>query len=297
MLRNTFQHIPKIGPVTEWQLWESGILSWDEALDGGIERAALRKRLVQGIVESLERLELEDARWFGDRLPPGECWRLFPEFRDSVAYIDIETTGTSLDWGGEITTIALWDGSELRSYVNGENLRDFQDDILDYKLLVTYNGKPFDVPIIESWFNTTLPHAHIDLRFVLGSLGIRGGLKGCEKQFGLDRGELDGVDGYYAVLFWREYCRTGSPQALETLLAYNALDVVNLERLMLEAYNLKVEETPFALTHPLEIPETTVTIPFTPDTATVERAREYMIGRFYGGNMSGETPSSSGPWI
>lgn len=47
---------------------------------------------------------------------------------------------------------------------------------------------------------STMPHAHIDLRYVLASLGYRGGLKGCERQLGLDRQELQDVDGFFSLI-------------------------------------------------------------------------------------------------
>jgi len=56
------------------------------------------------------------------------------------------------------------------------------------------------------------------LRYVLKSLGYSGGLKSCEKALGLDRGDLDGVDGYFAVLLWRDYQKKHNEKALETLL-------------------------------------------------------------------------------
>ena len=31
------------------------------------------------------------------------------------------------------------------------------------------------------------------------SLGFKGGLKGCERQLGLDRGNLKDIDGFFAV--------------------------------------------------------------------------------------------------
>jgi len=44
------------------------------------------------------------------------------------------------------TFIALFDGRSIRTYVQGENLNRYADDIQDYRMLVTYNGKSFDVP-------------------------------------------------------------------------------------------------------------------------------------------------------
>ena len=90
-----------------------------------------------------------------------------------------------------------------------------------------------------------MDQAHIDLRYVLAGLGYKGGLKACERSLGLDRGDLAEVDGSFAVLLWNEYKRRQNAQALETLLAYNIRDVVNLEALLIEAYNRKVAAMPF----------------------------------------------------
>jgi uncharacterized protein YprB with RNaseH-like and TPR domain len=108
-------------------------------------------------------------------------------------------------------TIALYDGKSIFTYVQGQNLDEFTRDIQKYKVIVTYNGKCFDVPFIESYFRVKMPQAHIDLRYLLKSLGYTGGLKGCEKKAGIDRGEMEGIDGYFAVLLWDDYQKTRIP--------------------------------------------------------------------------------------
>ena len=60
-------------------------------------------------------------------------------------------------------------------------------DIREYSTVVTYNGKSFDVPFIERFFRIKMHHMHIDLMYVLRSLGYKGGLKSCERQLGLER--------------------------------------------------------------------------------------------------------------
>ncbi len=67
--------------------------------------------------------------------------------------------------------------------------------------------------------------------------------------------------------------------ALETSLAYNALDVINLERLMVEAYNRKIGETPFALVNELTLPEVPSDLLYEPDKDTYERMRRKIQGR------------------
>lgn len=69
-------------------------------------------------------------------------------------------------------------------------------------------------------------------------------MKGCERQ-GIDRGEFRNIDGYYAVILWQEYKRTGNEKALETLIEYNRMDARNLETLTVMAYDMKLKETPF----------------------------------------------------
>ena len=108
-------------------------------------------------------------------------------------------------------------------------------EVLDgVELLVTYNGSSFDLPVLKNAF----PHVdfgrfhHIDLRFPLHRLGVKGGLKGAERQLGIERPEtLDGVDGFMAVLLWRAH-RAGTATALDTLLRYCLEDVVNLKPLL-----------------------------------------------------------------
>jgi hypothetical protein len=265
--------MPGIGPKTERRLWSAGILSWRE----GCERsgAVLPERTAQSVAfhsaESIERLARQDARYFHDRLPSNEHWRLFPQFRHSVAYLDIETTGLGPP-GDYVTTIALYDGKRVRHYVHDQNMEDFRRDIEPYRLIVTYNGKCFDVPFLRDSLGVRLDQAHIDLRYVLRSLGYTGGLKGCERQLGLHRGDLEGVDGYFAVLLWHDFLKTGSEGALQTLLAYNVQDTVNLETLMVTAYNMKLKQTALPGTRALPAPSPPEN-PFRADVRTIEKLR------------------------
>jgi uncharacterized protein YprB with RNaseH-like and TPR domain len=69
--------------------------------------------------------------------------------------LDIETTGLDRQYNS-ITTIALYDGHEIKTYVHGQNLDDFIEDIQQYKVIVSYNGKSFDIPFIENFFKIRL---------------------------------------------------------------------------------------------------------------------------------------------
>lgn len=95
---------------------------------------------------------------------------------------------------------------------------------------------------------------------------------GVERQLGNDRGDLRDVDGFFAVLLWDEYQKTGYQKALDTLLAYNVQDTITLEDLLVTAYNLKLRQTPFYDSH--LIAETTLPAnPFKADLATIDRIK------------------------
>jgi uncharacterized protein YprB with RNaseH-like and TPR domain len=274
VLTNTFCHIPLIGLRLEQRLWEAGVQSWDDL--SGLAKASVSPAraaaIERDIEESRRQLAAGNPYYFAEYLPSNQHWRLFPEFRHKTAYLDIETTGID-GYDAHITSISVYDGTVIRCYVYEENLDDFKDDINEYDVLVTFNGKTFDLPFIESYFMKSFNKVHIDLRFVLKSLGYGGGLKLVEKQLGISRGALDGVDGYFAVLLWYEYCNNDNRSALETMLAYNIADTVNLEKLMVLAYNRKLEGTPFVYDHELCIPQEPAS-PFAPDPQVIEYIKE-----------------------
>ena len=95
---------------------------------------------------------------------------------------------------------------------------------------------------------------------------------GCERQLGMDRGDLKDIDGFFAVLLWDEYQQTGDQKAHDTLLAYNIQDTVTLENLIVTAYNMKLKETHFYETHLIEEPTLPVN-PYSADLATVDRIK------------------------
>ena len=237
MLEQTFIHIPGIGPKTEQTFWCRGIHTWRHFLDHGeiIISQARDEFIAQELEASLTHKE--DASFFSERLPSGEMWRIFSAFKENAVYLDIETTGY-YQGADEITVIGIYDGMDVQTFVNGINLDDFEIAIARYDLVITFNGATFDLPFIRSWFpGTSLPAAHIDLRYLLKRLGYAGGLKRIEKELGINRGaNIDGIDGFEAVRLWKQY-QWGDKKALKTLVEYNSADIVNLKPLMELGYS------------------------------------------------------------
>lgn len=252
MLRSTFLHIPRIGPKTESAIWESGCVTW-EALLRASGSHALRDRFEAHVEESVARFEARDAAYFDRRLAMRDRWRMFADFIESAAFLDIETTGLS-PVDSRLTMAGILDARGYHAFVRGENLDDLPEALEQYDLVVTFNGASFDLPYLRhtiGWrkFDRIFERkGHLDLRSPLRRLGLTGGLKAIEQRTGLARPSvLSGLSGYDAVLMWRAW-EEGNIGARDTLIRYNAEDVASLPLLAELAYNRLVGRLP------LEVP-------------------------------------------
>ncbi len=239
MLEHTFIHLPGVGSVTERSLWAQGILTWADALDedrppGGFSQTRwdLCRRTLD---ESSRCLASRDHCHFARCLPAREHWRAYSHFRPHAAYLDIETTG--LGHYHEVTVVGLYDGVRTATFIAGDNLDQLPEALTECSLLITYNGATFDLPFLRRRFpGLVFDQLHVDLRYPLHRLGLRGGLKSIERRVGLERApEVAGLDGWDAVRLWREY-QAGNEASLETLIKYNTADIENLEHLMRLVY-------------------------------------------------------------
>lgn len=239
MLQETFVHVPGVGLPAERRLWKQGCHNWDCYLDSGTHYSvgsASREVVKQEITRSREALREGHFQYFQKRLRQKNAWRSFEAFRDTTVYLDIETDGTSDQ--DSVSVIGLYDKNGFRALVKGEDLESFRDIITHYSTIVTFFGTGFDIPVLQKRFpGVTFDQIHIDLHPLLRKLGYKGGLKKIEVEFGLKRSdETDGLTGRDAVFLWKKHLR-GYPGALETLVAYNKEDVVNLEPLMIAAFS------------------------------------------------------------
>ena len=127
MLRNTFIHLPGIGPHRERTLWKQGVLDWDrflEAIEDGVLRQGVYESATPLVCQSLDAVAAGDAGFFQGWLPSRETWWLYPEFADRALFLDIETTGLSPDHN-EVTVIGALGGGQLAVFVKGINLDQF----------------------------------------------------------------------------------------------------------------------------------------------------------------------------
>ena len=241
VIRNTFQILPSVGNGKERNLWKNGVRDWDEFRSEKKVRGISAERK-----ESMDR-HLDQADEFLDRgmtdyfsriLPTVEHWRLYDRFRRDTAFLDIETDGRSSY--ANVTVVGIHRSDGTVALVRGQDLsaESLAEALDGVKLLVTFNGSSFDLPILGYHFPLAVPRVpHFDLRHACRRVGLVGGLKSVEKQLGMCRArEVEYVTGEEAVYLWRAWERSGSKNALKLLKRYNEEDTVNLRPIAERVY-------------------------------------------------------------
>jgi len=245
MLNNTYIHIPGVGKGLEQKIWAQGIHTWKEFLEmeDRISIPSSRKaKICDELRKSAEHLAAKDQCFFSQCLPSAEHWRAYSLFSDSVAFVDIETTGLSKS-RDKITLVGIYNGKESKTYIKNINLDDIVEELSKYKLLVSFNGARFDLPFIKSEFpEIEFKQLHIDLMYPLRRIGYNGGLKNIEKLLGISRSDdTEGMTGFDAVRLWKKYER-GDREALDKLIKYNREDIVNLKYIIELTFPKMVEQ-------------------------------------------------------
>lgn len=183
-------------------------------------------------------------------------------------YLDTETTGLAGGTGtyAFLTGIAWWDAGGLQ--VEQFFMRDFADEhsvlselaerLAERPVLVTFNGKTFDWPLLESRFTMTrrIPApklaAHLDLLHPARALWkLR---LGSVRLIELEREVLDSVrlgwhrdeDVASALIpqFYFDYLRGGSAQPLAAVVRHNQLDLRGLAALFCKINTMLACEDP-----------------------------------------------------
>lgn len=237
MLQNTFIHIPKITVNSELKIWKSDVHTWQDFInkeDTVPISASKKSAIVDNLHDSIDALKKKKYSFFSG-LPNNQHWRMYNVLKDRTCFLDVETTGLS-KYYDDITLIGIHGHAGTKIFMKGKNLGKFRQELKKYSMIVTFNGRCFDIPFIKHKFpDVNINQYHADLRYLMADLGFRGGLKNVERERGITRDDdIEGVDGFEAVLLWHKYQR-GNNDALTTLKKYLTADVKNLRLLMNKA--------------------------------------------------------------
>lgn len=233
MIEKSFVFLDGIGSKGEQRILEQ-VKDWNGFLKTDKVKGISKKAKLffnRRIKEAQKELHNLNADYFVGKLPKKEMWRLYGWFKDSVLFLDIE-----IDSYGQVILIGMSDGYDSKLMVKGVNMDKniFLSELSKYKLLITFNGRSFDIPKIEKMFGIKISKAHIDLKPLCVNLGWKGGLKEVEKILGVKRpAHLNGNP----VDLWRAFHASGDREYLDLLIAYNEEDVVNLKAVMEKVYS------------------------------------------------------------
>jgi uncharacterized protein YprB with RNaseH-like and TPR domain len=163
------------------------------------------------------------------------------------AFLDTETTGLA---GGSGTVAFLVgvgvispDGFRLKQYFLREPVEEtsaltaLAKDLAEFDVLITYNGKAFDVPLLETRYlmnRLKSPFTrlrHIDLLFGARRLW-RLRLERCRlqdlEQRILAHERVGDIGGAFIPNLYFDYLRNGNAAPLEPVLFHNAIDILSL---------------------------------------------------------------------
>lgn len=202
-------------------------------------------------------------------LPPALTRAGEPGPAPGTVFLDTETTGLAGGTGTYVFLVGLgtWSGTRLRvtQYFLGDLgaetafLHAVGEALADARQLVTFNGRTFDLPLLETryllarapWWGTDLPH--LDLYPVARALW-RTQVTDCRlitlesTLLGLDRG--DDLPGAMMPQLYFRYLRARDPRPLPRIFEHNRWDLLALAALAARAQALLAGPDPRH--HPLE---------------------------------------------
>ncbi|MDI6829678.1 MAG: ribonuclease H-like domain-containing protein, partial [Armatimonadota bacterium] len=166
---------------------------------------------------------------------------------EEMLFLDIETCGFA---NCQIFLIGVMRACEgnlkieqffARNYAEEKSiLCQAVETITDYKILVTFNGKSFDIPyildrMIYHKLNARLEHEHLDIlhharrkwRQILPNCQ----LKTLEENI-CGRRRLGDTPGEIIPLLYHSFVRTGNAAPIEGIFSHNALDLITMAELL-----------------------------------------------------------------
>ncbi len=185
------------------------------------------------------------SKWIGDP----NLTRFDPQ---SISFIDTETSGLAGGTGTYAFLIGIGTFTESGFNLSQFFMRDpFEEPaqlaavlvaLTNTEVLVTYNGKSFDIPLLNTRFITNgeppplITQSHIDLLHLARRLWrdrlpsrTLGSIE--ENILGLQRTEED-IPGWMVPTIYFDYIKTGDARPMKNVLYHNAMDIISLASLL-----------------------------------------------------------------
>lgn len=235
MIENSFIFLEGISTKAEGNIWKQGVRNWDNFINANKIQGISRARKLyydRRLKEAKKELYSFNSPYFIDLLHQSEMWRLYDFFREDAVFLDIEATGIYRE--DDFFIIGLYDGINTKIILkNNFDYNKLKDELMKYKLIVSFNGASFDMPFLNKRYHGLLPKIpHFDVKSITGRIGLNGGLKEIEKAIGIKRNPIvEKFTGGDVSMLWRMYRVTGDEYYLNLLIEYNEDDIINLKRL------------------------------------------------------------------
>ena len=150
MIRQSFIILDKVTDNKEKKLWEF-CSDWNEFLNCTEPLTRDFDFHKKQLEQAKQALLDNDASYFSKILPSGQHWRLYDYFKDEAVFLDIETTG----FRGGTTVVGLYDGTNTNILIRDQTLdtKTLQELVDRYKMIVTFNGQCFDLPVLAKEYD------------------------------------------------------------------------------------------------------------------------------------------------
>lgn len=215
-------------------------------------------------LNEINKVSLDEIRTV-DPLFTGDSWEI-----SRVLFLDTETTGLSGGAGTVAFEIGIGffnqHGFVIRQYImrdyceEAAMLAEIADVIRNFDVIVSFNGKSFDVPLLESRMIMCRIHLpisqmpHLDLLHAarrVYKLRLRRCSLGALEEAVLGTSRKDDLPGSQVPQRYFDYIRTGEFSLMEDVLRHNFEDVKNLA--VLTSHLCSVFRNPQSLEHPEDI--------------------------------------------
>lgn len=230
--------IPGVGPVNEERLRKQGLTSIGDLCKHprwGRRARRLMELIGEGRVRELQALGAKDWDWLSYFMP------------EDLAFLDIETTG--LWFSQPLFLIGILYYRDGHLFINQFFARHYREEkavlaaadetLKNFKIIVSYNGKRFDVPYIcgrsvEHRLFYNYPHHQLDMLYH-ARRHFAGKLPNCRlltlEEHLLDFRREGDIPGHLIPETYHRFVQRQDAGIIEPVIGHNRLDLIAMARL------------------------------------------------------------------